>query len=471
MKQTFVKAAVLACCMAAVGCKQAPMTMGPGEYAVMTIATTDREIPSNYSATIRGRQDIAIYPQVSGTISQLCVNEGQKVAKGQTLFIIDQVPYKAALQTAEANVEAAKAGVATAQLTYDSKKELFARNVVSQFDLSTANNNLLTAKAQLAQAEAQRVNAANNLSYTVVKAPTDGVVGTLPYRVGALVSASIPQPLTTVSDNSEMYVYFSMTENQLLALTRQYGSIAETLKSMPGVQLQLSDGSTYDQTGRVESISGVIDTSTGSVSLRAAFPNPNGLLHSGGAGNIILPSIYKDCIAVPQAATFELQNKVYVYKVVDGKASSAMIDVEKISNGREYIARAGLVPGDVIVAEGVGLLREGTPIVPKGQAAAAVLGNQDLVTQVLEHHDRVNRGLDLEVLAGASVEEDHLAARAGVRQRRVLLEPGLEGAPVGARHGGRAVHANDGLHRQANRLDVERPVRDRGDRGHHGADQ
>ncbi len=282
MKQTFVKAAVLACCMAAVGCKQAPMTMGPGEYAVMTIATTDREIPSNYSATIRGRQDIAIYPQVSGTISQLCVNEGQKVAKGQTLFIIDQVPY-----------------------------------------------------------------------------------------VGALVSASISQPLTTVSDNSEMYVYFSMTENQLLALTRQYGSIAETLKSMPGVQLQLSDGSTYDQTGRVESISGVIDTSTGSVSLRAAFPNPNGLLHSGGAGNIILPSIYKDCIAVPQAATFELQNKVYVYKVMDGKASSAMIDVEKISNGREYIARAGLVPGDVIVAEGVGLLREGTPIVPKGQAAAA----------------------------------------------------------------------------------------------------
>ena len=185
------------------------------------------------------------------------------------------------------------------------------------------------------------------------------------------MSASISQPLTTVSDNSEMYVYFSMTENQLLALTRQYGSIAETLKSMPGVQLQLSDGSTYDQTGRVESISGVIDTSTGSVSLRAAFPNPNGLLHSGGAGNIILPSIYKDCIAVPQAATFELQNKVYVYKVVDGKASSAMIDVEKISNGREYIARAGLVPGDVIVAEGVGLLREGTPIVPKGQAAAA----------------------------------------------------------------------------------------------------
>ena len=371
MKQTFVKAAVMACFMAAVSCGQAPTAMGPAEYAVMTIATTDREIPINYSATIRGRQDIAIYPQVSGTIFELCVNEGQTVSKGQPLFIIDQVPYKAALQTAEANVAAAKAGVATAQLTYDSKKELYAKNVVSQYDLLTAENTLLTAKAQLAQAEAQRINAANNLSYTVVKAPANGVVGTLPYRVGALVSASIPQPLTTVSDNSDVYVYFSMTENQLLNLTRQYGSIANTLKNMPDVRLVLNDGSVYDRTGRIESISGVIDTSTGSVQLRAVFPNADGLLHSGGAGSVIVPNIHKDCVVVPQVATFELQNKVYVYKVEDGKATSSMIDVEKINNGREYIVKSGLTPGDVIVAEGVGLLREGTPIVVKGQGAAA----------------------------------------------------------------------------------------------------
>ncbi len=361
----------MVCCVAAVGCKQAPMTAGPGEYAVLTVATTDRVIPTNYSATIRGRQDIDIYPQVSGTIWQLCVTEGQRVSKGQTLFIIDQVPYKAALQTAEANVAAAKAGVATAQLTYDSKKELFARNVVSQFDLSTAENNLLTAKAQLAQAEAQQVNAANNLSYTVVKAPSDGVVGTLPYRVGALVSASMPQPLTTVSDNSTMYVYFSLTEKQLLELTRRYGSIDATLKSMPDVQLRLNDGSMYDQKGRVESISGVIET--GTVQLRAAFPNKNGLLHSGGAGDVVLANAYKDCIAIPQAATFELQDKVYVYKIKDGKAASSMVEVEPISNGQEYIVKSGLTPGDVIVAEGVGLLREGTPVVPKGQAAAAAV--------------------------------------------------------------------------------------------------
>lgn len=371
MKQSFVKAAALtACCMAVVSCGQAPVQMGPGEYAVLTVGTTDRQIPTNYSATIRGRQDIDIYPQVSGTIFQLCVSEGQKVTKGQTLFIIDQVPYKAALRTAEANVEAAKASVATAQLTYDSKKELFAKNIISQFELTTSQNQLLTAKAQLAQAEAQRVNADNNLSYTVVKAPANGVVGVLPYRVGALVSPSLPQPLTTVSDNSEMYVYFSLTENQLLNLTREYGSMDQTLKNLPDVRLQLNDGSIYDHTGRIESISGVIDASTGSVSLRAAFPNKGGLLHSGGAGNVILTDNYKDCIVVPQAATFELQDKIYVYKVVDGKASSALIDVEKISDGKEYIVRSGLQPGDVIVAEGVGLLREGTPVQPKSQAAA-----------------------------------------------------------------------------------------------------
>ena len=357
--------------MATVACKQAPTEMGPGQYPVMTIATTDRTIPSNYSAKINGRQDIAIYPQVSGTITEVCFNEGQTVSKGQTLFIIDQVPYKAALQTAEANVAAAKASVATAQLTYDSKKELFARKVVSQFDLSTAENNLLTAKAQFAQAEAQRVNAANNLSYTVVTSPSDGIVGTLPYKVGALVGPSTPQPLTTVSDNSEMYVYFSMTENQLLNLTREYGSIDNTLKNMPDVQLRLNDGSVYDEAGRIEAISGVIDTSTGSVQLRAVFPNADGLLHSGGAGSVIVPNIHKDCVVVPQVATFELQNKVYVYKVEDGKAASSMIDVEKINNGREYIVKSGLTPGDVIVAEGVGLLREGTPIVVKGQGAAA----------------------------------------------------------------------------------------------------
>lgn len=365
-KKSMMKQMITVICSATLAaCGNAPAVQTRSEYQVMDITTSDKELQTTYSAAIRGRQDIDIYPQVSGTLTQLCVEEGQAVRKGQILFIIDQVPYIAALRTAEANVEAAKAGVATSQLTYDSKRELYAQKVVSEFDLKTSHNSLLSAKAQLAQAEAQRINAANNLSYTEVKSPADGVVGTLPYRVGTLVSSGMPKPLTTVSDNSDMYVYFSMTENQMLELTRRYGSKDKALAEMPAVSLQLNDRSTYPQEGKIETISGVIDTSTGTVSLRAVFPNKDGLLTSGGSGNVIVPLKKENCIVIPQAATYELQDKVFVYKVVDGKAQSAPVQVTRVNGGQEYIVENGLQVGDVIVVEGVGLLREGTPVVAK----------------------------------------------------------------------------------------------------------
>ena len=356
---------VIGCTLWMSSCKQAPEAQTSANYAIMKVTTADKELSTSYSATIRGRQDIDIYPQVSGTIERLCVSEGEKVRKGQFLFIIDQVPYKAALTTALANVEAAKAGLATAELAYTSTKELYVQKVVSQYNLKTAENNYLTAKAQLSQAQAQEVSARNNLSYTEVKSPSDGVVGALPFRVGALVSPGIQQPLTTVSDNSDMYVYFSMTENQLLSLTRQYGSMDEALKNMPEVELRLNDNSIYDEHGIIESISGVIDRSTGTVSLRAVFPNKEGLLHSGGAGNVIVPVQKTAALTIPQAATFEIQDKRYVYKVVDGKAQSSQVQVTRVNGGREFIVDEGLAPGDVIVAEGVGLLREGTPVKAK----------------------------------------------------------------------------------------------------------
>ena len=365
-KKSMMKQMITVICSATLAaCGNAPAVQTRSEYQVMDITISDKELQTTYSAAIRGRQDIDIYPQVSGTLTRLCVEEGQAVRKGQILFIIDQVPYIAALRTAEANVEAAKAGVATSQLTYDSKRELYAQKVVSEFDLKTSHNSLLSAKAQLAQAEAQRINAANNLSYTEVKSPADGVVGTLPYRVGTLVSSGMPKPLTTVSDNSDMYVYFSMTENQMLELTRRYGSKDRALAEMPAVSLQLNDRSTYPQEGKIETISGVIDTSTGTVSLRAVFPNKDGLLTSGGSGNVIVPPKKEDCIVIPQAATYELQDKVFVYKVVDGKAQSAPVQVTRVNGGQEYIVENGLQVGDVIVVEGVGLLREGTPVVAK----------------------------------------------------------------------------------------------------------
>ena len=348
---------LLCCLVAATGCKQAPPAQMETGYEVMTVAPADRMILSTYSATIRGRQDIDIYPQVSGTLTKVCVTEGQRVKNGQTLFIIDQVPYEAALQTAVANVKSAEAALATAQLTYESKEELYKENVVSAFDLSTAKNSLLAAKAQLAQAKAQEVNARNNLSYTVVKSPSDGVIAMLPYRVGALVGPSIPQALTTVSDNSDMYVYFSLTENELLSLINQYKNMDEALKNMPEVELKLIDGSVYGEKGRVESIS-----QTGTVGVRAVFPNASGILHSGASGSVLVPNSYKGVIVIPQEATVAMQDKISVYKVVDGKATSTLITVAAINDGREYIVLDGLKVGDEIVSQGAGLLREGTQV-------------------------------------------------------------------------------------------------------------
>ena len=353
---------IVGCTVWMASCKQATDAGVKPSFAIMEVKAADKELSTSYSATIRGRQDIDIYPQVSGTIEKLCVTEGQTVRRGQLLFVIDQIPYRAALKTAVANVEAARAAMATAELTYNSNKELYTQKVVSEFSLKTAENTYLTAKAQLTQAEAQEVNARNNLSYTEVKSPSDGVVGALPYRVGALVGANMPYPLTTVSDNSDMYVYFSMTENQLLALTRQYGDMDEALKNMPEVELRLNDNSVYDKKGVIESISGVIDRQTGTVVARVVFPNESRLLHSGASGTVVVPSIYKDCIAIPQTATVKMQDKTIVYKVVDGKAVSTLITVAENNDGREYVVLDGLKAGDEIVSEGAGLVREGTQV-------------------------------------------------------------------------------------------------------------
>ena len=212
---------------------QAGAETAAGAYKTMTVERSDKEFTRTYSATIRGRQDVSVMPQVSGTLTQVSVTEGQTVRRGQTLFVIDQVPYQAALNQARAAVGTAEASLATARLTYESKQTLYDQKVISDYELQTAKNALKTAEAAVAQARAAEVNARNNLSYTTVKSPADGVVGTLPYRQGSLVGPSMQTPLTTVSDNSQMYVYFSINENELLALGREYGSTAEALKKFP----------------------------------------------------------------------------------------------------------------------------------------------------------------------------------------------------------------------------------------------
>lgn len=331
-------------------------------FETQVLSPQNSTLETKYSASIQGKQDVQLFPQVSGTIIKINVEEGSVVRKGSTLFIIDQVPFKAALNTAKANLSAVKAQLANAQLIYNSKKELFNQHVVSEFDLKTSENELLLVKAQVEQMTAQVDNAANNLSYTVIKSPSDGIVGTLPYRLGALVSASMTTPLTTISDNSEMQVFFSMNENQLLSLTKQYGTIKNTMDSLPDVRLELSDGSIYMKTGRIKGISGLIDRNTGSVTLKAVFPNKDRLLFSGSTGNILLPVEYKNNIVIPQVATYELQDKRYVYKVIDGKVVATQISVSPVSNGQEFIVTEGLAFGDEIVTKGIASLQDGMQI-------------------------------------------------------------------------------------------------------------
>ena len=296
-------------------------------YKTLTIKSGDQILKTGYTATLRGRQNVEIRPQVSGIITEICINEGDAVHKGQTLFIIDQIPYKAALQTAIANVKSAEAKLATAKLTADSKAELYKEQVVSEFDLQTARNEQIAAEAALAQAKAQEVNARNDLSYTEVKSPVDGVASMIPYRVGALVNSSITEPLVTVSDDSEVYAYFSMTENQILDFVQQYGSLKKAIEHLDKVELTMSNGKTYSSLGKVDAISGTIDEGTGAISLRAVFSNPDQFLRNGGSGTVVVPTVKKQCIIIPQAATYELQNRIFVYKVVDSKAQSAPVEV------------------------------------------------------------------------------------------------------------------------------------------------
>lgn len=345
-------------------CKQnRNVQQGAGnDYLLLTLTREGRKLSVKYSAVIEGKQDVEIRPQVSGFITDVRVKEGAYINKGDILFVIDQVPYQAALQKAEANVASAEANLAIARQTLEGKQLLYDEKVVSDFELRTAENNYRTACATLLQAQAEKRDAENNLSYTEVRSPVNGYAGMTNFRVGALVSSSMSDPLIRVSDNSQMYVYFSMSEKQILSLTAQYGSLDKALKAFPAISLELNDGSTYEREGKIDVISGIIDKTTGSVSLRAVFDNPDRRLLSGGAANVIIPYDKTDCLVIPQGGTYEIQDRIFAYKVVDGKAVSTPIEVFSINNGTEYIVETGLQEGDVIVSEGAGLLKDGTKV-------------------------------------------------------------------------------------------------------------
>lgn len=344
------------------GCSPEPQAPQSATYQTMVLQPQDRTQRQKFTAQLKGQQVVEVRPQVSGLITNICINEGQKVRKGQTLFVIDQVPYKAAMAQATANVKSAQAALATAKLNLESTQMLRQNDVVQDYDLLSAQNQLADAEASLAQAQALEVSARNNLSYTEVKSPVDGVAGMIAYRVGALVSSSISEPLVTVSDDSQIYAYFSLPEAQITDLLEQYGSLENFVSSQTNVELRLSNGKPYDLKGSISAVSGIVSSSTGSVTIRADFPNPKRLLRDGSSATVVLPSTLSQVLIIPQGATYELQNMRFAFKVVDGKAQSVPVKIFRLNNGTEFVVQEGLLPNDVIIAEGAGLVKEGASV-------------------------------------------------------------------------------------------------------------
>lgn len=333
------------------------------EFAVRTVGESSADMQTTYPATIKGIQDVEVHPKLSGYITNVYVHEGQYVRAGQVMFTIDSETYRAAVSQSLAALNTAIAQANTTKLTYLNNKKLFAQHIIGQYELETALNSYKTAEAQVAQARASLASARETLAWCTVTAPASGVVGSLPFKKGALVSAQ--STLTTVSDVSTVEVFFSMSEADILGMSKTAGSVAGVMREMPTVKLQLADGTVYNQPGRVVKMSGVIDATTGAYTLIAHFPNPQGLLKSGGAGQIIVPHVSNNIISIPQEATSQVQDKYFVYKVdKDNKVKYTEITVNPQNDGQNYIVTSGLNAGDRYVSKGISKLTDGEQIKP-----------------------------------------------------------------------------------------------------------
>ena len=356
MKKILMLAAVAATLVSCGGGGGRP-TFGDNEFPVTTAGTSSADMQSTYPAAIKGIQDVEIRPKAQGFLTQINVKEGQTVSAGQVLFVIDNETYQAQVRQAQAAVNAAQQQVNTAKLTYDNSQQLHAKRVIGDYELQTSQNTYESAQAQLAQAQAALASAKEALSYCFVKSPAAGVVGTLPFKKGALVSGS--NVLTTVSNISSMEAYFSVTEKEAMVISQK------GLASMPAVKLQLADGTIYSQEGTISKMSGVIDAATGSVQLIAAFQNPEKLLKSGATGTIIIPRVSSNVVIIPQSCVSEVQNKKFVYTLGEGnKVKYTEIKVDPQNDGNNYVVTEGLKAGDKYVTNGITKLNDGMEIVP-----------------------------------------------------------------------------------------------------------
>ena len=344
----------------------------PATLPVMDIANAAASTETEYPVAIQGKTDVEIRPQLNGTLDKIYVDEGAYVTAGQPLFKINDNPYRQQYNNATASSNAAEAAVINAQLEVEKLTPLVANKVVSDYQLKTAKANLAIAKATLAQSKAVVGTASINLGYTIIKAPVSGYIGRLPKKQGSLVSTADPEALTTLSDTKEVYAYFSLSENDFINFKSQYkgNTVNDKLKGLAPVSLVLSDDTVYPQTGKIDMVDGQFNKTTGAITLRAKFPNANGLLRSGNTGKVKISMQHQNAIVVPQDATIEIQDKVYVFVVDKKNVVTRQPVVVSGKSGTDYLISDGIASGDRIVVKGFENLPDGATIIPENAKKA-----------------------------------------------------------------------------------------------------
>jgi len=377
-KYVIVSAILIAAAIYISGCNQAQGTQTappPQALPVLPINSSAATTYLTYSASVEGKTNVEIRPQVSGYLESIYVEEGAYVSAGQALFKINDRPYDAQVHNSQANIEAAKANMEKASIEVNRLQPLVENKVISDVQLKAAQAAYDAAKAQVSQAEAESNNAGINLGYTVVKAPVSGYIGRIPFKVGALVGKGEAQPLTVVSDVKEVYAYFGMSESDFLKFTSEVPgkSINEKIKGLPQIELQLADKSIYASKGKIELMEGQFDRNIGAITFRATFPNNEGLLRSGITGQVRIPQVSSGLLSVPQTSTFEIQDRIFVYAVGDSNkvASKQLHIVGKTTN--YYLVDKGVQAGDKIVFAGMDRLQDGAVITPQLLPADSVL--------------------------------------------------------------------------------------------------
>ncbi|WP_220472560.1 efflux RND transporter periplasmic adaptor subunit [Spirosoma foliorum] len=341
----------------------------------MTLAPRKEVLYVDFPAIIQGEQNVEIRPKVDGFVEAIYVDEGATVKKGQRLFRINAPQYAQDVLTAQAGVRTAQADVSSALLAVNKVRPLVEKDIISPYELETAQYTLASKKAALAQAQAALANAQTNLGYTNLVSPVSGVVGSIPYKIGSLVTSTTTNPLTTISGISEVYAYFALNEKQLLDFTRDVSgnTLQEKLAKLPDVILLLADGSTYNYKGRIKTAIGQIDTQTGSSNFRATFPNPQALLRSGNSGTVRVPRTIDSALVVPQSATSELQDKRFLFVVGKNNiAKTTAVTVTPTPDGQYFVVQSGLKAGDKVVLDGGTGLKDGASIKPKPASPASV---------------------------------------------------------------------------------------------------